>query len=95
MGDLSVIRQVVVFSVYFEKRSKYEVSSGLAPDPPEHALDLDSPKLNSRDSSEGVQGQSWLLGRGPLIYSGSQERAGEVNPPSLTSPVVKVKTRTA
>ena len=36
MGDLSGISQVVVFSVYFEKRSKYEVSSGLAPDPLAH-----------------------------------------------------------
>ena len=54
MGDLSGISQVVVFSVYFEKRSKYEVSNGLAPDSLPRALDLDSPKLNSRDSSEGI-----------------------------------------
>ena len=58
MGDLSGISQVVVFSVYFEKRSKYEVSNGLAPDPLAHALDLDSPKLNSRYSSESIQAQS-------------------------------------
>ena len=70
MGDPSGISQVVVFSVYFEKRSKYEVSNGLAPDPLAHALDLDSPKLNSRDSSEGIQAQSWLFGWGPLISFG-------------------------
>ena len=70
MGDLSGISQVVVFSVYFEKRSKYEVSNGLAPDPLPHALDLDSPKLNSRDSSRGIQAQSLLFGWGPLIIFG-------------------------
>ena len=70
MGDLSGISQVVVFSVYFEKRSKYEVSNGLAPDSLAHALDLDSPKLNRRNSPEGIQAQSSLFGRGPLINFG-------------------------
>ena len=71
MGDRSGISQVVVFSVYFEKRSKYEVSNGLAPDPLAHALDLGSPKLNRRDSSEDIQAQSWLFGWGPFIIFGS------------------------
>ena len=70
MGDLSGISQVVVFFSIFEKRSKYEVSNGLAPDPLAHALDLDSPKLNNRDSSEGIQAQSWLFGWGPPIIFG-------------------------
>ena len=70
MGDLSGISHVVVFTVYFEKRSKYEVSNRLAPDPLAHALDLDSPKLNSQDSSEGIQAQSWLFGCEPLIILG-------------------------
>ena len=82
MGDLSGISQVVVFSVYFEKRSKYEVSNGLAPDPLAHALDLDSPKLNSMDSSRGIQAQSWLFGWGPLIIFWAIATSRGINPPS-------------
>ena len=81
MGDLSGISQVVVFSLYFEKRSKYEVSNGLAPDPLGRALDLDSPKLAiARIPQKASRHNPGYLVGGHLSFWGHRNEKGDQFP---------------